>query len=51
VLPSVFRVEVSVQSVNLDPEDGGSMYLRNIGNTGHFHAEQRFKSVFNRELP
>jgi hypothetical protein len=24
-----------------DPEDGGRMYLRNVGNTIHIHNEQR----------
>jgi hypothetical protein len=32
-----------VHPANFDPEDGGSMYLRNIGNITHLHMVQRLK--------
>jgi hypothetical protein len=33
--------------VDFDPEDGGSMYRRNISNTGHIHMVQRPKNRTN----
>jgi hypothetical protein len=46
---SVFRVGVKCSHVNFNPEDGGSMYLRSVGNTAHFNKEQSSESNFNRQ--
>jgi hypothetical protein len=27
-----------------DPENGGSLYVRNVGSTVHFHTTQRYKN-------
>jgi hypothetical protein len=36
-------------SVDLNPEDGGTMYLQNVGNTAHFHTAHSLKSRLSNE--
>jgi hypothetical protein len=42
-----FTVYANTYSTHFIPEDGGSIYLQNIGNTAHIHAVQRPKSRLN----
>jgi hypothetical protein len=33
--------------IHFDPQDGGRIYIRNVGNTAHMNAIQRLKTRFN----